>query len=656
MTLSARLAVQRAPHRQPAGVCRRADQARPCRRAHRRRLQRLGRIEQPRRLPRGVSRSADQRRHRRAEHGRRWRRPRRLRLIPFVCGAAPFLTGRALEQIKADVAYSQHPVILCGMSPGMAYGELGPTHHSIEDLSWLRALPGLDIVVPADPAQTRLAVRGVVAAPRPTFIRVGRFKVPDVSTIDDPFERGRFTIARDGSDVTVIATGTMVSRALAAAERSRRRRCRRPRAQRRLAGAVRCRRRGRRGDARRRGIVTAEEARVTGGLGAAVAGIVGRPGSATAQAGPHARHPRRVRPDRQHGLPARILRPHGRRHRRRRSGGAEPWLTSGLAPPFVVAVDQGTSSTKAVLVDRRRPVLRRAAVPVAATYPATGLGRAGRRRDPRRSVHRAIDEVLAGVAVPPAASASARNASRRWCGNGARQGAWAGARAGRTAAPQAAAQRLVDGGSADARQLHHRTSRRPDVLGAEVGSGCSTTSTLTGGAAAAGELAVGTVDSWLTASLTGRHQIEAGNASRTQLLDLDRLEWAAELCDLFGVPAAVLPEIVGSAAITPLDPDAASALRCPLAAVLADSHAALYAHGTGDLGAGGADSRVKVTYGTGSSIMGVAGRRRRGGHRAPGSPVRSPGSSPNRPTRWRATSCPPGQRSSGWPSARKGSR
>ena len=75
--------------------------------------------------------------------------------IPFVCGAAPFLTGRALEQIKVDAAYNGLPIVLCGMSPGMAYGELGPTHHSIEDLSWLRAIDGLVIVVPADPAQTR---------------------------------------------------------------------------------------------------------------------------------------------------------------------------------------------------------------------------------------------------------------------------------------------------------------------------------------------------------------------------------------------------------------------------------------------------------------------------------------------------------------------
>ena len=82
--------------------------------------------------------------------------------IPFVSAASCFLTARALEQIKADVAYSDRNVKLCGMSPGVAYGELGPTHHSIEDLTWLRALPGLDIVVPADPAQTRLALRAVV--------------------------------------------------------------------------------------------------------------------------------------------------------------------------------------------------------------------------------------------------------------------------------------------------------------------------------------------------------------------------------------------------------------------------------------------------------------------------------------------------------------
>jgi transketolase len=192
--------------------------------------------------------------------------------VPFVCGASPFLTGRALEQIKADVAYSRSPVVLCGMSPGMAYGELGPTHHSIEDLSWLRAIAGLAIVVPADPAETRAAVRWAAAAATPVFLRVGRFKVPAV-TGDRPFAFGTATRLRDGADVTVVATGTMVSRALEAAEEA--------------AGqgvsvrvlnmstiapldeeAVR--------EAMRetRAIVTAEEATTTGGLGAAVAAVV----------------------------------------------------------------------------------------------------------------------------------------------------------------------------------------------------------------------------------------------------------------------------------------------------------------------------------------------------------------------------------------------
>lgn len=192
--------------------------------------------------------------------------------IPFVCGAAPFLTGRALEQIKADVAYSHAPVILCGMSPGMAYGELGPTHHSIEDLSWLRAIAGLGIVVPADPAETRAAVRWAATAATPVFLRVGRFKVPAV-TGDRPFAFGEADLLRDGSDVTVVATGTMVSRALQAADEA-------------AAEGVSVRvlnmstiapldddaiRRAMRDTA---AIVTVEEATTTGGLGAAVAAVV----------------------------------------------------------------------------------------------------------------------------------------------------------------------------------------------------------------------------------------------------------------------------------------------------------------------------------------------------------------------------------------------
>lgn len=140
-------------------------------------------------------------------------------LIPFVCAAGPFLTGRATEQIKADVAYSQANVKLCGMSPGVSYGELGPTHHSIEDIAWMRAIDGLDVVVPADPVQTSAVVRWAAATTGGVYFRVGRFKVPSVSDhMTEPFTPGRGVVLREGTHVAIIANGVPVSRALQAAK------------------------------------------------------------------------------------------------------------------------------------------------------------------------------------------------------------------------------------------------------------------------------------------------------------------------------------------------------------------------------------------------------------------------------------------------------
>jgi transketolase len=138
--------------------------------------------------------------------------------IPFVSAASCFLTGRALEQIKADVAYSDHNVKLCGMSPGMAYGELGPTHHSIEDIAWLRAIDNMTIVVPADPVETAAALRWAAASHGPVFIRVSRMAVPQVNADDYAFAPGRAVTLRDGDDVTLISNGTVLWRALVAAE------------------------------------------------------------------------------------------------------------------------------------------------------------------------------------------------------------------------------------------------------------------------------------------------------------------------------------------------------------------------------------------------------------------------------------------------------
>ncbi len=138
--------------------------------------------------------------------------------IPFVCAAGPFLSGRALEQIKADVAYSNFHVVLCAMSPGMAYGELGPTHHSIEDLAWINAIDNMTLLMPADAQQTRQAVQWSAENGRPVYMRVGRFKVPAVTPQDEPFEVGKAVQVREGRDVTLIGAGTTVSRALEAAE------------------------------------------------------------------------------------------------------------------------------------------------------------------------------------------------------------------------------------------------------------------------------------------------------------------------------------------------------------------------------------------------------------------------------------------------------
>jgi transketolase len=194
-------------------------------------------------------------------------------MVPFVSAAAPFLTGRALEQIKADIAYSDVHVVLCGQSPGMAYGELGPTHHSIEDLSWMRAVAGLPVVVPADPTQTRAAVRWAADHDGPSYLRIPRYKVPAVTREGASFEPGRAVQLTEGDDVTVVAVGTLVSRAVHAARLLREQGIGarvlnmpfvHPLDEEALLAAAR----------ETRAIVTAEEATVSGGLGAAVASLV----------------------------------------------------------------------------------------------------------------------------------------------------------------------------------------------------------------------------------------------------------------------------------------------------------------------------------------------------------------------------------------------
>ncbi len=136
----------------------------------------------------------------------------------FAVSPACFLTTRGLEQIKNDVAYSDQPVKVIGISAGVSYGALGSTHHSLHDYAALRAINNIDIVAPADNFETREAIKAAVDHPRPIYIRFGKRPMYNLHRLDQKFEVGQAIALTSGSDVTFIATGEPVSRALMAAQ------------------------------------------------------------------------------------------------------------------------------------------------------------------------------------------------------------------------------------------------------------------------------------------------------------------------------------------------------------------------------------------------------------------------------------------------------
>jgi transketolase len=140
----------------------------------------------------------------------------------FAVSPACFLAARALEFIKNDVAYSDRPVKLIGISAGVSYGALGSTHHSLHDLAALRAMNNIDVVVPADNFETREAIRAAATREKPVYIRFGKAPVYHVHANGATFEHGKAVSVRDGSDIAFIATGETVAHALLAAERLRR--------------------------------------------------------------------------------------------------------------------------------------------------------------------------------------------------------------------------------------------------------------------------------------------------------------------------------------------------------------------------------------------------------------------------------------------------
>jgi transketolase len=197
----------------------------------------------------------------------------------FAVSPACFLTARSFEQIKNDVAYSDNPVKLVGISAGVSYGALGSTHHSLHDLAALRAVNNITIVVPADNFEAREAVKAAASMTSPVYLRFGKAPVYDLPMAS--FTPGAARLVRPGKDAAFIASGETVAHALLAAallEQTEGLECRvlgmstiKPLDTDAILDAAReC-----------KAIVTVEEHMVHGGLGEACAAVLAQAGVAT---------------------------------------------------------------------------------------------------------------------------------------------------------------------------------------------------------------------------------------------------------------------------------------------------------------------------------------------------------------------------------------
>jgi transketolase len=135
-------------------------------------------------------------------------------LLPFVLAMAPFLSMRGFEQIRTDCAYNRNNVKFLAPFAGLEAGAWGATHHAIEDIALLRAIPGMTVLSPADPNEACRAVRAAAAVDGPVYIRIGGLM--PIDGYDVPFRIGEAVTLRDGRDLTIIATGPCVATALAA--------------------------------------------------------------------------------------------------------------------------------------------------------------------------------------------------------------------------------------------------------------------------------------------------------------------------------------------------------------------------------------------------------------------------------------------------------
>ena len=138
--------------------------------------------------------------------------------VPFASTFAIFGAGRAFEQIRNSVAYPGANVKLAFTHAGLAVGEDGGSHQSLEDIALMRELPGMTVFSPCDAAETHKAVRAAAEITGPVFIRLTRPGTDDITDDATPFVPGKALVLREGTDAAIFATGLMVTRALAAAD------------------------------------------------------------------------------------------------------------------------------------------------------------------------------------------------------------------------------------------------------------------------------------------------------------------------------------------------------------------------------------------------------------------------------------------------------
>ena len=135
--------------------------------------------------------------------------------LPFVYTIAPFCTSRCFEQIRVDVCYHNVPVTIVAVGAGLSYANLGPTHHSFEDIAILRTLPNMRILCPADPDEVDACVELAVAEPKPTYIRLGKKGEPRIHERSIDRDELVSTIRlRKGKEICLISTGTLLKETL----------------------------------------------------------------------------------------------------------------------------------------------------------------------------------------------------------------------------------------------------------------------------------------------------------------------------------------------------------------------------------------------------------------------------------------------------------